>query len=191
MIAATDGGAMTERELCDQIILLFVAGYDTSKNALTLAMNTLIDHPDVYEQCARDPDGCASVVDELLRYHSVTTIFRTTLRDIVHEGVLIPEGTTLFFPLCISGRDPMAFDDPERFDPERRKQGATRHAAFGRGMHICLGQFLAREQMSVGLHQIARRIGRPRRAGPVSWRSFHGVWGLNGLPIAFEFQPAS
>jgi cytochrome P450 len=73
------------------------------------------------------------------------------------------------------------------FQPERVR--TTRHLAFGRGMHICLGQYLARAQLEEGLHLIARRLGKPRLAGEVTWRPFLGAWGLRTLPIAFE--PAS
>ena len=65
---------------------------------------------------------------------------------------------------------------------------ADRHLAFGRGMHICLGQYLARANLEEGLHLIAQRITKPKLAGAVSWRPFPGAWGLQTLPI--EFTPA-
>lgn len=58
--------------------------------------------------------------------------------------------------------------------------------AFGAGPHICLGQFIAKAQIEEGLHQIAKRIRRPKLAGEYRWRPFPGVWGLHGLPIEFE-----
>jgi cytochrome P450 len=61
--------------------------------------------------------------------------------------------------------------------------------AFGRGMHICLGQFIARAQMEEGLHLIAQRITKPRLVGVSGRRPFTGVWGLKGLPIAFTPAP--
>jgi cytochrome P450 len=68
------------------------------------------------------------------------------------------------------------------FEPERDRRS---HMAFGMGMHICLGQFIARAQIQEGLHLIAQRIKAPKRAGPSAWRPFYGVWGMRGLPMTF------
>jgi cytochrome P450 len=92
----------------------------------------------------------------------------------------------LFFPVSVAGRDPRVAADAAEFNPEWEQ--ANRHIAFGRGRHMCLGQHIARAQIEEGLHQIARRIANPRRAGPSGWRPFFGVWGMKGLPI--EFDPA-
>ncbi len=88
----------------------------------------------------------------------------------------------------IAGRDPTAVSDPDSFDPDREQ--AKKHIAFGQGVHICLGQFIARAQIEEGLHQIAQRMKNPRRTGPSAWRPFFGVSGLRGLPIAFDAAEA-
>ncbi len=186
LLKTVDEGGMSERELYDLLIFLFVAGYDTSKNALTLLMHVLIDRPDLYARCAEDPAFCRKVVEENFRFHSTATIPRLTTKEIVYRDVLIPEGSMLFFPVSIAGRDPSAFEDADRFDPERDQ--AKKHLAFGLGVHICLGQFIARAQIAEGLHQIAQRIGNPQRSGESGWRPFFGVWGLKGLPITFAPQ---
>jgi cytochrome P450 len=188
LIRTLDSGGLTERELYDLLIFIFVAGYDTSKNALTLMMNVLIDRPDLYKRCAEDADFCQQVVEENFRYLTTSTIPRIVTKDIDYRNVRIPKGTMLFFPVSIAGRDPTAIDDPESFDPER--ENLKKHLTFGMGVHICLGQFIARAQIQEGLHQIARRIANPRRTGPSTWRPFYGVWGLKGLPIEFDPAPA-
>lgn len=188
LISTLDDGGLTERELYDLLIFLFVAGYDTSKNALTLAMDSLIKQPDLYQRCATSLDYCRKVVEENFRFLTTSTIARTLTKDIVYRDVLLPEGTLLFFTVNVAGRDPTAVADPDSFDPDREQ--ARRHIAFGQGVHICLGQFIARAQIEEGLHQIAQRILRPRRTGPSSWRPFFGVWGLIGLPIEFDPAPA-
>jgi cytochrome P450 len=188
LVRTVDSGGITERELYDLLIFLFVAGYDTSKNALTLLMNVLIGRPDLYRRCAEDPDFCGKVVEENFRYLTTSTIPRFVTNDITYHDVLIPKGTMLFFPVSIAGRDPTAIEDPESFDPER--ENLKKHLTFGMGVHICLGQFIARAQIAEGLHQIAQRIGNPRRTGPSAWRPFYGVWGLKGLPIEFDPEPA-
>ncbi|MGE3693479.1 MAG: cytochrome P450 [Novosphingobium sp.] len=188
---ADDEGNLSDRELYDLLIFLFVAGFDTSKNALTLMMDTLIDRPEMYRRCAEDQGYCRKVVEEMFRYVTTSTIPRLVTRDLEYRDVLIPEGTVLFFPVSVSGRDP-AIERGTQFDPER--ENTTKHIAFGMGVHICMGQFIARAQIEEGLHQIARRIRNPRRTGPSGWRPFFGVWGMIGLPIAFdqakEMEPA-
>ena len=187
LIAAEEAGQISEREILDTLIFLFVAGYDTSKNVLTLLMHHLMKRPEIYARCAEDLGYCAKVVEEGLRYTNPATIPRLAADDIVFREVLIPKDTMLFFPASILGRDESAFPDPDAFDPDRSSE--NRHLAFGRGMHMCLGQFIARAQLEEGLHLIAQRMTNPKPAGEIGWRPFPGVWGLRGLPI--EFTPAA
>jgi cytochrome P450 len=184
MIDAMESGRLSEREVYDLLIFLFVAGYDTSKNAMTLMLDVLIDRPKMYQRCAQDIEFCNKVTEENFRYLTTSTIPRMTTRDITYREVEIPAGTMLFFPVSISGRDEEAFDHADLFDPER--EDVKKHITFGLGVHICLGQFVARAQIAEGFHQIAQRIKNPRRTGPSTWRPFYGVWGLKGLPIAFD-----
>lgn len=186
LVLALERGDLTERELYDVLIVLFVAGYDTSKNALTILMNVLLDRPDLYERCAADLGYCRKVVEEGFRFMTTSTIPRMAVKDVTYDGVVIPAGTMVFFSVSLSGRDPDAFPEPHLFDPER--PDAKKHQAFGMGAHICLGQFIARAQIQEGLHLIAQRMRNPRRTGPSGWRPFYGVWGLRGLPVQFDAE---
>jgi len=188
LVNTLEEGGLSERELYDLLIFLFVAGYDTSKNALTLLMDAMIRNPEIYQRCAEDIDYCRKVVEENFRYLTTATIPRLVTKDITYRDVLIPEGTMLFFPVSIAGRDPVAIPDAENFDPDREQ--SKKHLSFGMGVHICLGQFIARAQIEEGLHQIAQRIRNPRRTGASAWRPFFGVWGLKGLPITFDAEKA-
>ncbi len=187
-ILTTEGGnaGLSEQQVADLIIFLYVAGYDTSKNMMTLLMRHLIDRPEVYQKCAEDIDYCRKVVEEAFRFTSTATAFRMTGEDVEYRDVLLPKDTMLFFPLGMASRDPSAFDQPDTFDPERNLATGTRHIAFGRGKHICLGQYIARAQIQEGIHRIAQRMKNPRLAGEHGWRGFVGTWGLKGLPIAFD-----
>jgi cytochrome P450 len=184
LISTKERGDLSERELYDLLIFLFVAGYDTSKNALTLMISVLIDNPSLYKRCASDQAFCKRVTEENFRYLTTSTIPRTIVKDLEYRDVLLPKGTMIFFPVSIAGRDPDAIENPDAFDPNRRQ--IKKHLAFGMGGHICLGQFIARAQIEEGLHLIAQRMKNPRRTGPSAWRPFFGVWGMRGLPIAFE-----
>jgi cytochrome P450 len=184
--AQRDGG-LSERELADLLIFLFVAGFDTSKNVLTLAMYELIGRPEMYRRCAEDLAYCRKVIDETMRFHSVTTTNRLLTEDIVYRDVLLPKDTSIWFPWAMIGRDPSAAANPDTFDPERDQKNP--HMGFALGAHICLGQFIARAQLEEGLHLIAQRITGPQTPGPLGWRPYPGVWGIRGLPI--EFEPAA
>ncbi len=184
LLSAASDGKLSDRELWDLLIFMFVAGYDTSKNVMTLIMHYLLQNPDSYERCARDLSYCSKVVEEVIRLRNPTMIFRKLADEVVFRDVLLPAGTMLFFAANISGRDPRYFDHADEFLPEREKK--ARHVAFGRGMHICLGQFIARAQIEEGLHLIAQRIIHPKIVGEVGHRPFYGVGGLKGLPIEFE-----
>ncbi|MDB5725858.1 MAG: hypothetical protein JWQ16_2612 [Novosphingobium sp.] len=186
LVATVDEGNLSDRELYDLLIFLFVAGFDTSKNMLTLIMHFLLDRPEIYERCAEDYDFCRKVMDETFRYCSPATIPRVVVEDLSYRDVTFPKGTSLFFTVSLAGRDPHAVERPDNYDPER---DSKRHLAFGMGMHMCLGQFIARAQIHEGLHLIAKRITDPRRAGLSDWRPFYGVWGIRGLPITFTPNP--
>ena len=186
LIRANDSGGLSTDEMHNLLIFLFVAGYDTSKNVLTMIMHELLTRPDIYARCAEDLAYCRKVVEEGLRFQNPATIPRLLNDELVYRDVLFPKDTMLFFPVGMAGRDPSAVADPDEFQPERAHE--NRHLAFGRGMHICLGQFIARAQIEEGLHLIAQRLSHPKLAGKIGHRPFPGVWGLRGLPI--EFTPA-
>jgi cytochrome P450 len=186
LLKAQDEGGMTEREMADLLIFLFTAGFDTSKNVLTLAMYELLQRPQMYARCAADLGYSRRVIDETMRFHSVTTVPRLVTEDIEYRGVRLPKDTTLWLPWAALGRDPAAVANADDFDPDREQNSP--HLGFALGPHICLGQFIARAQLEEALHLIAQRITRPTSPGPVGWRPFPGVWGIRGLPI--EFEPA-
>jgi cytochrome P450 len=177
LLGAAVAGDLNEQEVIDTLIFLFAAGYDTSKNVLTLLMNHLLQRPEIYNRCAAEFGYCVKVVEEGLRFTNPSTIPRLINEDFVYRDVLIPKDTMLFFSASVLGRDPSAFPDPDNFNPDREHE--NRHLAFGRGMHLCLGQYIARA------HLIAQRMTKPVLTGDIHWRPFPGVWGIRGLPITF------
>jgi cytochrome P450 len=184
LLEAVSGGQMSDDELFNMLIFLFVAGYDTSKNVLTMNMSLMIDRPEIYRRCATDKDYCRKVVEETFRYVNPVTQSRVLDRELVYRDVSFPKDSAIFFPWSMATRDPRAVDDPESFDPLRPQRNA--HMGFGLGPRICLGRFIALAQIEEGLHLIAQRILNPRRTGPSGWRGFLSTWGLKGLPIEFD-----
>ena len=186
LIAAKNDGKMDEPELRFLLMVLYPAGYDTSKNMLTLLMHQMLSQPESWERCAIDRDYCTRAVEEMFRYSAVISPFRTVTQDIDYQGVRFPKGSILIFGMALAARDPNFFERPNEFDPDRSHE--NRHLGLGRGSHICLGQHLARAQLAEAVHQIARRVRNPRLTGEIAWRPFLGIWGLETLPI--EFEPA-
>jgi cytochrome P450 len=184
LIGAVDSGQMRDEELYNLLIFLFVAGYDTSKNVLTLIMYRMVDEPEIYARCAEDKDYCRKVVEEAFRYLNPVTSARAVTQDFTYRDVHFEAGSFLFLPFSMATRDPRAVENPEAFDPDRKQTNT--HLSFGLGPRICLGRYIALAQLEEGLHQIARRILRPRLAGPIGWRPFPGTWGIRGLPIEAE-----
>lgn len=184
LLQAQDGGGLSDRELGDVLIFLFVAGYDTSKNMLTLTMRLLLDRPDVYRRCGEDHDFARKVVDESFRYHSTTSSQRILDDDITYRDVLLEKDAIVWFPLSVASHDSRLGEQAEEFDPDRER--ASPHIGFGLGPHICLGQYIARAQIHEGLHLIAQRLRNPVTTGPQGFRPFPGTWGIRGLPVEFE-----
>jgi cytochrome P450 len=166
------------------VLTVAVAGYDTSKNQLGMTMKLLLDRPDLYQRCAEDLVFCRKVTEESLRHSAIATPYREVARDFVYGDFRFRKGDTIVMAPPLANRDPAVFASPGVFDPDR--ENASRHVAFGRGAHICIGQYIARNQLQEGLHLIAQRLRNPRLAGEIEWRPFLGAWGPKHLPIAFD-----
>jgi len=149
-----------------------------------MTMHLLLDRPEIYARCAQDADYATLVVKEALRHSSIATPVRQVQQSFVYDGFRFPQGAIVYLAAPLAGRDPAAFTDAMTFNPERPAD--ARHVAFGRGPHICIGQYLARNMLEEGLHLIARRLRNPRRTGKSDWRPMLGAWGLTTLPIAFD-----
>jgi cytochrome P450 len=149
-------------------------------------MLLLLQRPAMYERCAADTEFCSRVVLEALRHSAIASPYRMAAKDFTYDGVRFRKGEIVVIATSLAGRDPAMFSSPLEFDPQR--DNARRHVAFGRGAHVCPGQFIARNQLQEGLHLIAQRLRRPRIDGEIVWRPFLGAWGLEQLPIAFDAE---
>ena len=186
IIASKDKGEMDATEARFMVLTVMIAGYDTSKNQLTMAMKLLLERPELYRRCAEDLPYCRKVVEESLRHSAIATPYREAVNDFTYAGFGFHKGELIVLAPPLGNRDPAVFDHPGAFDPDRENNG--RHIAFGRGPHLCIGQFLARNQLQEGLHLIAQRLRHPRLDGEIKWRPFLGAWGLKSLPITYD-QP--
>ena len=176
MIAANTAGILSDVEIRQLLILFFAAGYDTTKNLMILLMHSLLENPVIYRRCAGDANYVKKVVKEQLRFATPSNTMRSVTESFEYQGVLIPQGTMLIFPLSLSGRDATVFSEPNRFNPDRTEKSVSQ--AFGRGMHLCLGMFLAIANVEEGFQLITQRLINPRLVGEVHWKLFPGVWDI-------------
>ncbi|MFC8850165.1 MULTISPECIES: cytochrome P450 [unclassified Micromonospora] len=180
-------GQLTVDELVGMALLLLVAGHETTANMIGLSTLLLLREPARFAALRESPHRAAELVEELLRYLSVvrTGLSRLALVDAEIGGQVIRAGDGVIAVLSLANRDPVAFDDPEAFDPYRQ---AHQHLAFGFGVHQCIGQPLARAELRIALVELARRFPALRIAvgsQQLSTRDTSVVFGLNSLPVTW------
>ena len=163
-------------------------GFHTAAVAVANTVRTLLDHPDVMADLQdAPPERLAAVVAECLRIEPpVIGLNRYVRTDIEHAGFTIPAGTNVLMMWGAGNRDPEAFPEPARFDPDRSQQGAT---TFGGGAHICPGRFaasLAAQCLLAGLIESGIRI---QAAGDIDdWIGNHAMCQMRHLPVTLERQ---
>jgi cytochrome P450 len=151
-----EGKRLTEEEILGFLRLLFPAGVDTTWLGLGTLLLAVLTHPEVIGRVSDDADERAWAVEETLRWDTPIGMEpRVTTRDIEVAGRPIPGGELVRLCLPVANRDPAKFEDPDRWDLDRRP---TNHIAFGLGAHFCLGAYLARAEMAVALEVLLRRL---------------------------------
>ena len=178
-----DADRLSDRELRDSIALLILGGIDTTRMQLGLAMKTFIEHPDQWELLAARPELASKAVDEVMRVNpTVTWITREAGEDFEFQGRAIARGTTIHLFSQAAATDPRAFDGAS-FDITAER---ARHFGFGRGIHHCIGHFVARSDMSEALPLLARRMRNPRIEGEARFLPPSGNTGPIHLPVRFD-----
>jgi cytochrome P450 len=157
-----DGDRLSEEELIGTLLLMIVAGHETTLNLITNAVRALCTHPDQLALVRAGGASWADVVEEVLRYDSPVSYFpfRYPVRDVTVGGTTIPAGTPVLAGYSAAGRDPAVHGpDADRFDVTRpASPGAARHLSFGHGPHYCLGAPLARMEATIALQRLFTRF---------------------------------
>ena len=142
-----DSGGFSMNELQDLMHQLVTGGFETTTGGLATAMMLLATHPDQQRMLRERRDLLPNFIEESLRFDSpVQGLWRRTACPVNVAGVDIAEGSAVMVRFGAANRDPLVFEDPDRFDITR--PNATQHVAFGLGAHFCLGAALARQEMS-------------------------------------------
>ena len=180
--ATPPGGTLSEDELLGNLILLFIAGHETTTNLIGNGMLSLLRHPQELQRLRKQPELMHSAVDEMLRFEgSVTTVSRHTTQPYSVGDTVIPGNETLFFMLGAANRDPAVFENPERFDITR---APNPHLGFGAGIHYCLGAPLARLEAEIVFTKLLQRYPSLALADTTpAWRKLINLRGLEELRL--------
>jgi cytochrome P450 len=181
------GGQLNQAEVLGVTLLLLVAGHETSANMLSLGTYTLLREPDQLAKLRADESLIENAVEELLRYLTIVHIGvqRTPIEDVELDGVVLKAGETALIHLPSTNRDPERFPDPDRLDVTRRAIG---HLTFSHGIHQCLGQQLARQELRVGFTTLLREFPELRLAvdpQDIPMRENMTIYGVHRLPVAW------
>ncbi|HEU0114648.1 MAG TPA: cytochrome P450, partial [Thermomicrobiales bacterium] len=188
LIAAEEAGdTLSEIELIAMILLLIVAGHETTVNLIGNGMLALFEHPSQMRALMTDPALVKSAVEEFLRYTGPVemSLTRFAREDVEIDGQTIRRGDQVTVLLASADRDPAQFPEPERFDLGREP---GRHLAFGMGIHACLGAPLARLEGQIAFTTLLARLPAIRLAAArdtLEWRPGSLLRGLVRLPVAF------
>ncbi|MEV0925212.1 cytochrome P450 [Streptomyces spongiicola] len=188
LVAARDGGELTQEELDSMIFQLLVAGQEPVTNQITTALIALFRHPGALGRLRDDPGLLPQAVEELLRYDSAfeLTTWRFFAEDSDLHGTAVPAGDSVIVSLCAANRDPRRFDRPDELDLER---SPNPHLAFGHGIHFCPGAALARAELRIALGTLLTRLPGLHLAVPdqdIQWIPAVLGRGTNHLPVGYD-----
>jgi cytochrome P450 len=179
--ARVDTGDITANEAPLLVRSLLSAGLDTTVYGIGAAIYCLARFPDEWERLRWDPALARNAFEEAVRFESpVQTFFRTTTRDVEIGGCKVGEGKKILMFLGAANRDPRRWVDPDRYDITRKTSG---HVGFGSGIHMCVGQLVARLEGEVMLAALARKVAAIEISGSVKRRYNNTLRGLDSLPV--------
>jgi cytochrome P450 len=186
--------ALDDGELNDMLLLLFVAGFETTTNLIGNAIVSFLAEPDQYELLRAQPDLAANLAPELLRHDTPLQLAnRVATQDVEVGGLTIPAGDSVFLLLGAANRDPSRFESPDALDLTRTD---IYPLAFGGGIHHCLGAALATTEIDALFREMALRFAcldvagdRPQHRDRLAFRGVAAVElavgraGESGAPV--------
>jgi cytochrome P450 len=182
-----DGAPMGPIETFGYYLIVFTAGHDTTRNALSAGFAALLENPEQLELLKRHPELSKRATEEVIRWASpVNYMKRQVLADVEIRGQRVPAGDFLALFYASANRDDAVFEHPFRFDVTRHP---NRHLGFGTGEHFCLGAHLARASIRALLAEMGARIESLEPAGDTSQIHASFVVGLKSLPVRYEIRP--
>lgn len=183
---AADEGRITEEQAGALVRAILTAGFDTTVNGLGNAIWGFVTHPGQWQRLRADPRLARTAFDEVLRWETpVQTFFRTTSRAVDVGGVTIPADEKVLLFLAAANRDSRKWQAPDTLDIGRNTAG---HVALGQGIHVCVGQMVARLEAEVLFQAFAKRVSRFEIDGTPTRRPNNTLRGFETLPVRVHLQ---
>ncbi|MBJ8108360.1 MULTISPECIES: cytochrome P450 family protein [Bacillus] len=187
ILAENEGHKLSAPELYSMIMLLIVAGHETTVNLITNTVLALLENPNQLQLLKDNPKLIDSAIEEGLRYYSpveVTTARWAAEPFQIHEQT-IQKGDMVVIALASANRDETIFENPDVFDITREN---NRHIAFGHGSHFCLGAPLARLEAKIAITTLFNRMPALQLKGnreDIKWQGNYLMRSLEELPLTF------
>jgi cytochrome P450 len=185
--AHDDAEAMNADELLAFVLLLLLAGNETTTNLIGNGMLALGRNPEQMELLRKTPELMPRAIEEILRYDGpVQSTIRSTTEEINLGGTILPANLGCFIILAAANRDPAQFENPDRFDITREPRD---HVALGQGIHFCIGAPLARMEGAIAIGAMLERFPNLRIKDPsaeVAYKGSYFLRGINSLSMAIE-----
>jgi cytochrome P450 len=184
------GNRLSEDELLAMVLVLLIAGHETTINLIGSGTLALLENPDQMRLLHEKPELIKNAVEELLRFASPIeqATERYAREDVTLHGITIPKGALVFAVIASANRDEQQFADPDRLDITREN---LKHLAFGQGIHYCVGAPLARLEGQIAIATLVARMPDLRLTKApetLRWRPGLTVRGLEALPVAVAGQ---
>jgi cytochrome P450 family 142 subfamily A polypeptide 1 len=185
--AVVDGERLSDDQIVTEVLLLLIGGDETTRHTLSGGTAQLLRHPDQHRRLVNDPELLPNAIEEMLRWTSpVKNMCRTLTADTEFHGTELNQGEKIMLLFESANFDENMFDDPQGFRIDRYPNN---HVAFGFGTHFCLGNQLARLELSLMQRRLLARLPDMRLAsgGALPLRPANFVSGLEEMPV--EFTP--
>ena len=184
--ARVGGELLPEADVFGYFNIIATAGHDTTSYAITGGLLALLEHPEEMAKLRSDPSLMPTAVEEIIRWTtSVKHFCRTAAEDCQLEGEEIKAGELLLLSYPSANRDEAVFGDPHVFRVDRKP---NRQLAFGFGPHVCLGQYLARLEISLVMRELLARVDHIELAGTPRYVEGTFVGGVKYLPVRYTMK---
>jgi len=184
LAAEEEGDRLTHDELLGTLMLLLVAGNETTRSLIGNGMLALLKNPEQLQRLRDSPDLLDSSIDEMLRYDSpVQFIIRVVMEDVEFKGKQFRAGQKAVILVGAANRDPTVFADPGAMDIGRQEKS---HISFGRGIHYCLGSPLALLEARVAFANLIERFSSIELVEGPEFRDQIVLRGVESLWIRVE-----
>src|ERR1700722_7701800 len=183
--AEVEGLRLEDHQIVTEVLLLLIGGDETTRHTLSGGTRQLLLHPDQHQRLVNDLELLPNAIEEMLRWTApVKNMARTITTDTEFHGTALHEGEKIILLFESANFDEKVFEDPETFNIERYPNN---HLAFGFGTHFCLGNQLARLELSIMQTRLLQRLPDMRLASDAALplRPANFVSGLEKMPVAF------